>query len=187
MVRRFKGHKDRVTGVVISQDARWLLSSSMDGTVRVWDIPAASCLQVPTCSSLLPPGHSFTNKHALQCTMKPVETNPCLSLPPTSLLSCQSMACAKLKKAYTVSGAGSESGLFPVLDVYVSVQVVKLGSPVTGLQLSPGQDLLATCHVKRRGIYLWYNHLMFGSGADIQPSTRPVSASLPSIATGQCS
>lgn len=46
MVRRFKGHKDRVTGVVISQDARWLLSSSMDGTVRVWDIPAASCLQV---------------------------------------------------------------------------------------------------------------------------------------------
>ena len=46
MVRRFKGHKDRVTGLVISQDARWLLSSSMDGTVRVWDIPAASCLQV---------------------------------------------------------------------------------------------------------------------------------------------
>ncbi|KAL3149179.1 hypothetical protein ABBQ32_002010 [Trebouxia sp. C0010 RCD-2024] len=107
MVRRFKGHKDRVTGLVISQDARWLLSSSMDGTVRVWDIPAASCLQV-----------------------------------------------------------------------------VKLGWPVTGVQLSPGQDLLATCHVKRRGIYLWYNHLMFGSGADIQPSTLPVSAALPTIATG---
>jgi len=46
MVRRFKGHKDRVTGLVISQDARWLLSSSMDSTVRVWDIPAACCLQV---------------------------------------------------------------------------------------------------------------------------------------------
>ena len=60
-----------------------------------------------------------------------------------------------------------------------------MGSPVTGVQLSPSQDLLATCHVKRRGIYLWYNHLMFGSGADIQPSTRPVNASLPSIATGE--
>lgn len=46
LVRQFKGHKDRVTGLVISQDARWLLSSSMDGTVRVWDIPAATCLQV---------------------------------------------------------------------------------------------------------------------------------------------
>ncbi len=65
------------------------------------------------------------------------------------------------------------------------MQVVKLGSPVTGVQLSPSQDLLATTHVKRRGIYLWYNHLMFGSGADIQPSTRPVNAALPSIATGE--
>ena len=46
LVRQFKGHKDRITGMVISQDARWLLSSSMDGTVRVWDIPAATCLQV---------------------------------------------------------------------------------------------------------------------------------------------
>ena len=50
MVRCFKGHKDRVTGLVISQDARWLLSSSMDGTVRVWDIPAAACLQVSSCT-----------------------------------------------------------------------------------------------------------------------------------------
>lgn len=66
------------------------------------------------------------------------------------------------------------------------VQVVKLGSPVTAVQLSPGQDLLSTCHVKRRGIYLWYNHLVFGSGTDIQPSTRPVSAALPSIASGDC-
>ena len=65
----------------------------------------------------------------------------------------------------------------------VDVQVVKLGSAVTGVQLSPGQDLLATCHVKRRGIYLWYNNLMFGSGAE--PSTRPVNAALPSIASGQ--
>lgn len=67
------------------------------------------------------------------------------------------------------------------------LQVVKLGSAVTGVQLSAGQDLLATCHVKKRGICLWYNHLMFGSGADIQPSTRPVNAALPSIATGDCS
>ncbi len=55
MVRRFKGHKDRVTGVVISQDARWLLSSSMDGTVRVWDIPAACCLQVTLNPPKSPP------------------------------------------------------------------------------------------------------------------------------------
>lgn len=64
-------------------------------------------------------------------------------------------------------------------------QVVQLGSPVTALQLSPGQDLLATCHVKRKGIYLWYNNLMFGSSAVVQPSTRPVNAALPSLATSK--
>ncbi|KAG2482597.1 hypothetical protein HYH03_018481 [Edaphochlamys debaryana] len=46
LVRRFAGHRDRVTGLHISQDGRWLLSSSMDGTLRVWDIPSAACLQV---------------------------------------------------------------------------------------------------------------------------------------------
>lgn len=65
------------------------------------------------------------------------------------------------------------------------MQVVQLGSPVTALQLSPGLDLLATCHVKRRGIYLWYNNLMFGSSAVLQPSTRPVDAALPSLATSE--
>lgn len=37
---------DRITGLQLSEDCRWLLSSSMDGTLRVWDVPAALCLQV---------------------------------------------------------------------------------------------------------------------------------------------
>ncbi|KAK9819682.1 hypothetical protein WJX72_001066 [[Myrmecia] bisecta] len=46
LVRRFSGHKEAITDMVFSADCRWLLSSSMDGTVRVWDIPAAQVLQV---------------------------------------------------------------------------------------------------------------------------------------------
>ena len=38
-VRRFKGHTDRITDVQMGADCRWLLSSSMDNTVRVWDVP----------------------------------------------------------------------------------------------------------------------------------------------------
>jgi hypothetical protein len=34
-----------------------------------------------------------------------------------------------------------------------------LGSPVTSLSLGPCQDLLATAHVGRRGIYLWSNQV----------------------------
>lgn len=41
----FEGHTDRITDLVVSEDCRWLLSSSMDGTLRVWDVPAATTLQ----------------------------------------------------------------------------------------------------------------------------------------------
>lgn len=39
VVRRFEGHLDRITDVQFSEDCRWVLSSSMDGTLRIWDVP----------------------------------------------------------------------------------------------------------------------------------------------------
>ncbi len=61
-VRQFRGHTDRITDLRMSADARWLLSSSLDGTLRVWDVPSARCLQVsPSAEAVLmqckPPGH----------------------------------------------------------------------------------------------------------------------------------
>ncbi|PIA51851.1 hypothetical protein AQUCO_01000026v1 [Aquilegia coerulea] len=38
MVRKFEGHSDRITDVCFSEDGKWLLSSSMDGTLRIWDV-----------------------------------------------------------------------------------------------------------------------------------------------------
>ncbi|KAL0456169.1 UNVERIFIED_CONTAM: U3 small nucleolar RNA-associated protein 21 [Sesamum latifolium] len=38
MVRKFEGHSDRITDVCFSEDGKWLLTSSMDGTLRVWDV-----------------------------------------------------------------------------------------------------------------------------------------------------
>ncbi|CAK0785298.1 hypothetical protein CVIRNUC_008505 [Coccomyxa viridis] len=106
-VRQFKGHMDRITDLRMSADARWLLSSSLDGTLRVWDVPSARCLQV-----------------------------------------------------------------------------LRLGAPVTALSLSPVMDMLATTHVNRRGIYLWSNAAIYGSGADVRPSELPVDARLPALASG---
>lgn len=45
-------------------------------------------------------------------------------------------------------------------------------------------DMLATTHVEREGVYLWANQLVFGSGADIIPSEKPIDARLPSVRTG---
>ncbi len=66
------------------------------------------------------------------------------------------------------------------------MQVLKLGPPVTALSLSPTMDMLATTHVNRRGIYLWSNATIYGSGADIRPSVLPVDARLPALASGDC-
>ncbi|KAF3437268.1 hypothetical protein FNV43_RR20021 [Rhamnella rubrinervis] len=38
MVRKFEGCTDRVTDICFSEDGKWLLSSSMDGTLRIWDV-----------------------------------------------------------------------------------------------------------------------------------------------------
>ena len=69
IVRTFRGHRDRPTAVIVSGDARWVISASLDGTLRVWDVPSASCLQaldlgaVATSISLSPGGELLATTH----------------------------------------------------------------------------------------------------------------------------
>ncbi|XP_074612173.1 WD repeat-containing protein 36-like [Acropora palmata] len=41
VVRIFRGHTNRITDMAFSPDCRWLITSSMDSSVRTWDLPAA--------------------------------------------------------------------------------------------------------------------------------------------------
>jgi U3 small nucleolar RNA-associated protein 21 len=65
------------------------------------------------------------------------------------------------------------------------LQVLRLGAPVTSLSLAPDATLLATTHVERAGVYLWANQQVFGSGADVVPSNKPLDARLPTVGTGR--
>ena len=62
--------------------------------------------------------------------------------------------------------------------------MLRLGAPVTALAMSPALDMLATAHVNRRGIYLWSNAAIYGSGAELVPSEAPVDARMPSLSAG---
>ncbi|KAF6265106.1 WD40 repeat-like protein [Scenedesmus sp. NREL 46B-D3] len=63
------------------------------------------------------------------------------------------------------------------------LQVMHMGTPVTSLSLSGSQDLLATAHVNKRGVFLWSNQLMFGDPASVATySEDPVPVHLPRIA-----
>ncbi|KAJ7356168.1 WD repeat-containing protein 36 [Desmophyllum pertusum] len=41
IVRIFRGHTNRVTDMTFSPDSRWLITASMDSSVRTWNLPAA--------------------------------------------------------------------------------------------------------------------------------------------------
>jgi U3 small nucleolar RNA-associated protein 21 len=40
VVRTFEGHEGAITDMTMSADSRWILTSSIDATVKVWDIPS---------------------------------------------------------------------------------------------------------------------------------------------------
>ncbi|XP_012271441.1 WD repeat-containing protein 36 [Orussus abietinus] len=56
VVRHFRGHSGRLTDATFNPDARWLVTASMDCTIRTWDIPSAHLIdvfQVPeACTSV---------------------------------------------------------------------------------------------------------------------------------------
>ncbi|XP_053150733.1 WD repeat-containing protein 36 isoform X2 [Hemicordylus capensis] len=43
IVRRFSGHQGQINDMAFSPDGRWLITASMDCTIRTWDLPSA-CL-----------------------------------------------------------------------------------------------------------------------------------------------
>ncbi|CUM66220.1 uncharacterized protein PRCAT00003880001 [Priceomyces carsonii] len=44
VVRVFYGHTNRVTSMDFSPDGRWIVSVSLDGTLRTWDLPTGGCI-----------------------------------------------------------------------------------------------------------------------------------------------
>jgi hypothetical protein len=64
------------------------------------------------------------------------------------------------------------------------MQVMRLGGQVQSFSLAPGQELLATAHAGKKGIYLWANQFIYGGAADIMPSDLPVDISQPTMAAG---
>lgn len=46
VVRKLSGHTGQITDACFSPDARWIITASMDSTVRTWDIPTASLIDI---------------------------------------------------------------------------------------------------------------------------------------------
>ncbi|XP_028660660.2 WD repeat-containing protein 36 isoform X1 [Erpetoichthys calabaricus] len=44
IVRKYSGHSGKINDMTFSPDGRWLITSSMDCTVRTWDLPSGSLI-----------------------------------------------------------------------------------------------------------------------------------------------
>ena len=69
VVREFHGHLNRITDMAFSPDGRWLITASLDSTVRSWDIPSG-CLvdafktrSIPTSITFSPTGDFLISAH----------------------------------------------------------------------------------------------------------------------------
>ncbi|XP_034945888.1 WD repeat-containing protein 36 [Chelonus insularis] len=46
IVRNFQGHTGHLTDATFNPDSRWLITASMDCTIRTWDIPSAQLIDI---------------------------------------------------------------------------------------------------------------------------------------------
>ncbi|CAG8553203.1 11305_t:CDS:10, partial [Acaulospora colombiana] len=46
IIREFWGHRNRVTDLTFSPDGRWIVSASLDATIRTWDLPTGHLVDV---------------------------------------------------------------------------------------------------------------------------------------------
>nr|KAJ3420432.1 hypothetical protein HK105_005678 [Polyrhizophydium stewartii] len=73
IVREFWGHMNRITDMrafqAFSSDGRWIVSSSLDGTIRTWDLPTGYLIdgfrvsEIPTSVTLSPLGDFLATTH----------------------------------------------------------------------------------------------------------------------------
>lgn len=46
IVRRFEGHMAHITDACFNPNSRWLVTASMDCTIRTWDIPSSHMIDI---------------------------------------------------------------------------------------------------------------------------------------------
>ncbi|ODV84308.1 hypothetical protein CANARDRAFT_29191 [[Candida] arabinofermentans NRRL YB-2248] len=69
VVRQLFGHTNRITSLDFSPDGRWIISSSLDSTIRTWDLPTGGCIDgikvasVVTCLKFSPLGDYLATTH----------------------------------------------------------------------------------------------------------------------------
>lgn len=69
IVRKFTGHRNRITDLTFSNDGRWIVTCSLDSTIRTWDLPTGHMVDwfrvesVPVSVTFSPTGDFLATAH----------------------------------------------------------------------------------------------------------------------------
>ncbi|KAJ2835623.1 rRNA-processing protein utp21 [Coemansia sp. 'formosensis'] len=69
VVRKFAGHRSRITDLAFSNDGRWIVTASLDSTIRTWDLPTGHMVDwfrvetVPVSLAFSPTGDFLATAH----------------------------------------------------------------------------------------------------------------------------
>ncbi|KAL1936765.1 hypothetical protein VTP01DRAFT_899 [Rhizomucor pusillus] len=69
VVREFWGHRNRITDFTFTNDGRWIVSASLDATIRTWDLPTSTMIdifkvdEVVTSLTFSPTGDFLATSH----------------------------------------------------------------------------------------------------------------------------
>ncbi|MCL4119134.1 UNVERIFIED_CONTAM: hypothetical protein GTU68_064212 [Idotea baltica] len=70
IIRKLCGHSNQITDVAFSANSKWLVSASLDRSIRTWDLPSSTCIDmfcVPVAASSIsfsPSGEFLATIHA---------------------------------------------------------------------------------------------------------------------------
>ncbi|SMN22695.1 similar to Saccharomyces cerevisiae YLR409C UTP21 Subunit of U3-containing 90S preribosome and Small Subunit (SSU) processome complexes [Maudiozyma saulgeensis] len=68
VVRQLWGHSNRITAFDFSPDGRWIVSASLDSTMRTWDLPTGGCIDGVKLDSIITDLKFSTNGDMLATT-----------------------------------------------------------------------------------------------------------------------
>lgn len=176
-------HTAEITGLCVDAVNCYLMSGSLDGTVKFWDFNNGTLYKsvdigqgvVRLClardSSLLA---VVTDDFVIH--VYDIDTQVCVRR-------LHGHTAAITDMTFTPAGrwivAADGDSFLRVWDLPTAhcVDWVSMASPITSLTMSPRGDFLATSHIDSRGIYLWANQNHFGN-----LFLQPVSAPQPMVA-----
>lgn len=153
VVRQLWGHTNRITAFDFSPDGRWIVSCSLDSTIRTWDLPSGGCIDgaklesVATNVKFSPNGDLLATTHVDGCGICIWTNRAQFKVISTKIIDEEHFAKMLLPNTSTTGGVSLLEGAFEDNNAEVDMQynshqlIEQISSDLITLSLGPKSKL----------------------------------------------